>query len=464
MNRFVRSRLGLILLASASSLLSLGAAPEPIKLTLSPSPAPVPAMAHRLLPLESELNPGDAAPIYLRLIYEQRDRLNDLYKKTPALLESPPDKFPLKEARTFVDGWGLQLTQLGYGTRRSTCDWNYTLPEQREHSIDLMLPDAQTMLTWSRLLALKARVEIIEGKPVEAARTVETGLALARHVAQGPFVINALVGIGASRVLLAQVDGLIALPDAPNFYWSLTALPRPLIGIRRGIEHDSKVTEWMLPELTDLDRSRTDAEWSALLDRLHGRIMKLKKSFKPEGVNPKLDTPAGFREVALPRARGTLETAGMKTDGMGDDRVIIMALAAEYHRRYDDLIKASYLSFHEAEPFYTRAWARLSEEKSGPFWIIPSMAVTVESFHQSDALLDRKVAALRVVEALRLHTGESGRLPDSLDEVKVVPIPIDPFSGKAFSYQLEGDTATLAGIVSEGRKAYGLTYKITLRK
>ena len=57
--------------------------------------------------------------------------------------------------------------------------------------------------------------------------------------------------------------------------------------------------------------------------------------------------------------------------------------------------------------------------------------------HRHQAMLDRKVAMLRVVEALRLHAGSTGRLPDSLDQVKVVPIPIDPLSGKVFEYELK---------------------------
>ena len=36
-----------------------------------------------------------------------------------------------------------------------------------------------------------------------------------------------------------------------------------------------------------------------------------------------------------------------------------------------------------------------------------------------------------------------GKLPASLDDVTEVPIPVNPFTGKAFGYRLEGDTAVL---------------------
>ena len=42
--------------------------PQVTELLVSPRPAPVPALRYRLLPLESERTPGDAAPIYLSAI------------------------------------------------------------------------------------------------------------------------------------------------------------------------------------------------------------------------------------------------------------------------------------------------------------------------------------------------------------------------------------------------------------
>ena len=40
---------------------------------------------------------------------------------------------------------------------------------------------------------------------------------------------------------------------------------------------------------------------------------------------------------------------------------------------------------------------------------------------------------------------KDGSLPESLDEIKLVPIPLDPVTGKPFSYTKAGETATLSG-------------------
>ena len=68
-------------------------------------------------------------------------------------LEMPFDQFPVAEARKFVDRWGDRLQQMEFGARRQTCNWNYTLPEQKERAIEILLPDAQELRSWARLLA-----------------------------------------------------------------------------------------------------------------------------------------------------------------------------------------------------------------------------------------------------------------------------------------------------------------------
>ena len=118
------------------------------------------------------------------------------------------DQFPVAEARTLVDRWQRQIQQIEFGTRRASCDWNYTLPEQRLEAIEILLPDAQAMRTWGRLLALKARVEMAEGKVEDAVKTLETGLAFGRHVGEGPFLINRLVGIAICNLMLEQAERL----------------------------------------------------------------------------------------------------------------------------------------------------------------------------------------------------------------------------------------------------------------
>jgi hypothetical protein len=53
------------------------------------------------------------------------------------------------------------------------------------------------------------------------------------------------------------------------------------------------------------------------------------------------------------------------------------------------------------------------------------------------------IAGLRVIEAIRMHAAATGSLPKSLGEIKAVPVPANPVTGKPFAYSLQGETATL---------------------
>src|SRR5439155_11993243 len=125
-----------------------------------------------------------------------------------------------------VDNSDLTYTmkQLELGARRRTAEWNYTL--DAGDPIGILLPDAQNMRMFGVLLALQARVEIAEGDYAAAAHTLQTGFALSRHVAEGPFLINGLVAIFIASQLTDVLFDWVDRADAPNLYWALTVLPR----------------------------------------------------------------------------------------------------------------------------------------------------------------------------------------------------------------------------------------------
>jgi hypothetical protein len=82
----------------------------------------------------------------------------------------------------------------------------------------------------------------------------------------------------------------------------------------------------------------------------------------------------------------------------------------------------------------------------------------------------RKIAALRVIEAVRHHlAANQGELPASLSDIRGIPIPLDPLTGKPFQWTVEGETATLkapplpADLVkpdSEAAKTAALEYRL----
>ena len=81
--------------------------------------------------------------------------------------------------------------------------------------------------------------------------------------------------------------------------------------------------------------------------------------------------------------------------------------------------------------------------------------------------LDQQFGLLRHVEALRLYAAAHDRaLPAKLSEIGL-PLPVDPFTGKPFRYERDGNTAHLRGTPPPGFEqtaAFNLHFEVTIRE
>jgi hypothetical protein len=91
----------------------------------------------------------------------------------------------------------------------------------------------------------------------------------------------------------------------------------------------------------------------------------------------------------------------------------------------------------------------------------------VEKVYFSQARIDRKIAALRCIEALRLYAAaHGGALPDRLDQITEVPIPDDPVVGRPFEYSHSGNSIRLTTLPPAGEEANAgnvLRYELSFR-
>jgi hypothetical protein len=440
-------------------------------LTLTPRGEPAPALKYRLLPAAEELRPGNAVPIYLRLVHGKSDKERRLWVEAPKKWNALPlDRLPLAEAKKFLDAHRYMLRQLEAGARRRTVDWGYTL--DLDDPIGLLMPDILSMRNYVPLLLLQSRVAIAEGDLAGAVRVTATGLAMSRHLGDGFSLISGLIGVADASQFADNLLDLVQRPEAPNLYWALTALPRPLVGLLRSEEMEQRLLTLQFPELADLDRERPPAQWDALLKRVraeHQRILPLGGGPKelPPGARP--DDPAAKSpdlEAARKYLRERVRLPAARVKAMPPAEVLLRYIAATFEHDRDDLFKAAGLPYPVARPLLERAEKRL---KDGPDTEAARLArlllPPMSKVRATQLRLDRRIAALRVIEALRLHAAvNGGRLPDKLGDVTVVPVPDDPGTGKPFSYKREGDTATLTGTVpGEPLGGQGLRYRVTMR-
>ena len=91
--------------------------------------------------------------------------------------------------------------------------------------------------------------------------------------------------------------------------------------------------------------------------------------------------------------------------------------------------------------------------------LIEFMLPATTQVMSADLRSRNRMVALRTIEAIRLHLGETGELPESLDQIKIVPIPNNVYSGKPMYYTKTAQGATLIelGRFQRNAKIYDLT-------
>jgi hypothetical protein len=261
-------------------------------LTLRPVGPPLPSFKYELVPAR-DLVKNNAALLWHRALhlyadarpagkefYEARDRFDPAFNK-------PLKDFPKEDVRTFLKPFATTFREMEAAARCDHCDWG-TADRIAAEGIGFLIPDAQKMRELTFLLNLRTRMHAADGKVDAALHDVQTGFALARHAAQGPTLIQFLIGNAIATQTTRELEQVMQVRGCPNLYWSLTALPRPLVDLKNGMAGELRLMEATIPLPKDVEKGpMTPDEALAALDRLWAGIVKLaeeERQFEvPEG-------------------------------------------------------------------------------------------------------------------------------------------------------------------------------------
>jgi hypothetical protein len=470
-------------LAAALVLLAATPAPgqtppgEPIPLALRAAAAPRPALEYRLLPDERELEPGNAATLYYRSLasfVENSALLGEIRQEYwGKWLEMPVEDLPREEVGEKLRLARHLLHEVGLAARRRDCDW---MLAGRPEGIGLLLPEVQGFRNVAVVLAVRTRWELARGKWQDALRDLQTGYAAARHLSQGPTMIHVLVGAAVANQFNGRLDEFVQLPDAPNLYWALSALPRPYLDPLPAVREDVLMIENMFPwlkRMEDVPMSAAQVQRAALDFQKHLDDFNLRR---PVFANL---TQAALLTGYHPEAKRYLlakKYPAEQVEAMPVFQAVVLASFRQYREAAEDVAKWALVEDGFRHPGYKAASQTYRQAVNrldllffrGLLNGLGANEGSIERVYAAARRQDRRFAALRCVEALSLYAaGHGGKLPARLADVAEVPTPADPVTGKPFEYKLDGDTALLTAPLPPGPKpspAQLLSYEVKVRR
>jgi len=181
-----------------------------VEMTLHPAKASESARQYRLLPKADQLTDADAVPLYEKAIQSLPGNLQT--EQTSQWLKSPLDKLPRQQVQSTLQQFKPTLQLLEQAAKCKRCDWSYEYVDDETQSQNL-----RGYRTIVFLLALQVRFQIAQGQYDKALCTMQTGFAMAKHLSNGPTIVDGFVGIAPVRSSVGSSNSSSRDPMRPTF-------------------------------------------------------------------------------------------------------------------------------------------------------------------------------------------------------------------------------------------------------
>jgi len=436
-------------------------------LSLLPAGESVPAMSYRLLPCYLDQKVGNAALLYYSAAALCPDGdPEDIHKKIGDWRDLPVDQLDRKEVDKALSSFSNCFHQIKLAAQRTHCQWELPL----EDGYAMQMPHLSTFRRMIMAMQLQIRLKIADRQTDQALEMLQQGLYMGRSIAQGPTVIQDLVGTAITALLLKEVESLIQMPDSPNLYWALTALPDPMIDMHSSLEYEREVLFVEFPQLRNLESEvLAPAQASAIISDFMKKIQTLGGGTGDVPFQGLL--PVGWVMMHYSDAKEFLARKGYsqeRIEALPAAQTVLIYQKQEYLEMLDNMFKWFEIPYYQAQPHLQKAQKRLNNHFNTKGIKANFFCTLIPALSRIDFLqarLDRNIALLRTVEAIRMFAADhSGQLPGSLTEITSVPIPADPVTGKDFIYRrIDARNARLEAPVapeeSKRRPVYELSIK-----
>jgi hypothetical protein len=454
---------------------------QTIALTVSATPAPVPTLKFELLPRLRDRVAGNAATDYRRAALlrpswprdpKESRAQDEMIQKWE---DGPVDKLPVADVRKFLSGYSASFRALDFAAKCDRCDWELT-QHLSPNNFDMFLPEVQQYRELTRMNRLRVREALAANDFPAAAEYLRAGFRMGKDVGEGPILINMLVGIALTAIYQGEIDRWLERPDAPNLYWALATLPHPFVDPKPALEGEARLVAGLFPTVKDLEKGpvtpeRANRVVEDMLSALHRTTDRDQRG----GLDALLGKfgAAAYVTANYPDAKKELVELGFPAadvDRMPPAQVVALRAITVYRTITDDQTKSFSLPYPRAVAELARVKERAAKLKKTTDPLLAVFALTIpatEKVHNAFSRTDRRFAAQRAVEAVRLHAAaNNGQPPKALSDVTAVIVPDDPFTGKPFEYTATGNRFTLTAGPPPGEQPHAgnsFRYEVTVR-
>jgi hypothetical protein len=347
---------------------------------------------------------------------------------------------------------------------RPLCDFDRQI-KTVENPMGYLLPEIQAFRDLARLQAMRFLVAMAENRTADAVEILGQIIGMGPHFCQEPFLVSNLVGAACTNIGLQHAHYLSEHPDAPNLYWAIAQLPKPLIRLDQSLAYEREFLYEQVKALREVDSTpKPDAYWSEFIDR----FVAATRGFEVSQLDALESLGKAGITLAIganvPKAREYLiEVEGMSGNALDDlpnAQIFFLAMRRFYERYRDEEFKSSYLPEHARRKakFGSTEFGSLSN-RYGLLTIPTSVFLpAVEATHAASLRTQQQVALWQTIESIRHHLATRGNvLPATLEELEL-PAPHDPLTDGPFEYVVHPNGATL-----KGAEHPGLQYQFELR-
>jgi hypothetical protein len=253
------------------------------------------------------------------------------------------------------------------------------------------------------------------------------------------------------------------------------------VDVRKALEFERGFPEQIFPFLKDAETvDRSPQEWQRVLEETVREIGKLSNDLQlARGDQPEWLNQAGMvltLAKVYPAAKAELIKQGIdpaRVEAMSVAQVIAIQTARTTREAYDEVFKATLLPYPESLQVTLKVEELHQKRRAaGVFFgtqglpIAEMIMPATLQVKRAEIRVPRQFAALQVIEAIRMHAAATGKLPATLREITVVPVPPNPINREPFPYELKGNEAVLElpTLPDEQQRSVGKRYIITLAR